>query len=56
MSKPDSRIKCRWCDWRTPRFVTGKDGKITNAFSRLRNHIEFAHPAEAEAIYSEHDE
>lgn len=47
-------VKCRFCDWTTPRFRRWKGGKRTSgpevAYLRLLNHIEQEHPVEWEEI------
>jgi hypothetical protein len=48
------RIKCRFCDWSTPRHpVKHKTGSASSAMSRLEFHIEDKHPVEHDAIYIE---
>jgi len=44
-------IKCAFCDYKTPRWTTGKDGKKKGGWIRLRNHIEITHHAEYMEVY-----
>lgn len=46
----DRRIKCRWCKFSVPPFITTKSGKKISGFIRLRHHQEDEHPAERETI------
>ena len=43
-------IKCRYCDYRLPRFRKKKDGTNSNWFPRMRDHIERLHENEPEEI------
>jgi len=53
MTAPD-KIKCRFCDWATPRHpIKRQNGNTSSAFGRLQAHIEHAHPVEHDAIYLE---
>lgn len=47
---PPATIKCKFCNWQTKKWSTGTRGRKVSGFSRLRGHIEEAHPDEAEII------
>ena len=55
-----TRIKCKFCDWTTPRFRRSRSNrKITGpdqAYGRLLDHIERKHPTEWPGIESFLDE
>jgi hypothetical protein len=54
MTKPH-KIRCRFCNWETLAFWTGKDGSTKSGMTKLRAHIELAHPEEAERIFDQTD-
>jgi hypothetical protein len=43
MSDEASFMKCAFCEWKTPRWITTKRGKKSNGGKRLLTHIETAH-------------
>ena len=49
-------IKCRFCEWSTPRFTTNKKGERKNAAGRLRNHVAWKHRQEYREIVDQLDE
>jgi len=52
-------IGCAFCDWQTPRFRTLKSGKTKGpeaAYSRLRNHVSWAHEELFEKICKSEEE
>jgi len=42
-SKENNAIKCAFCDWKTTRWTTNKNGKRKNGMAKLLNHVEFRH-------------
>jgi len=48
--KPQKRlIRCRWCQWATPPWIT-RQGKRKNYHERLKSHVEDNHPEYFEEI------
>ena len=43
-------IKCAFCDWQIPRWLTNKKGKRVNGYYKLQKHIAFHHWDELEKI------
>lgn len=49
-------IQCRFCNWKTSTYRTGKGGKVSGpdkAYQRLYDHIENYHPEEYKKITSQ---
>ncbi len=47
---PDNILKCKFCKWQTPRWVTTKRGKRVNKSSELIGHVMREHPDEYQKI------
>lgn len=43
-------LKCRFCDWTTPRSRRIKGGQVQHGYPRLDQHVEHAH----RAMYESH--
>lgn len=43
-------IKCRFCSWQTPSWVTTKKGKRVSGYPTLVKHVYIEHPEEYEKI------
>ena len=43
-------VKCRFCDFVTPRFYTLKDGTKHHYQARMTNHVTTGHPREHKRI------
>ncbi len=50
---PDNILKCKFCKWQTPRWVTTKKGKRVNKSSKLVGHVMIEHPDEYSKIMEE---
>ena len=46
----ENRIKCRWCEFTTPRWLTGKDGKPKSGWPSLHDHIFLTHETEYDRL------
>ena len=46
----EHQLKCRFCDWHTPRWITTGRGTHRHGHQRLDQHVEQFHDAEYEAI------
>jgi hypothetical protein len=52
MNAPDT-LKCRYCEWETKKWYTGKGGKLYGvdmAHNRLEEHCIITHPIEWERV------
>ena len=47
------RIKCRFCDWSTPKWTTNKKGQHIEGYGKLLRHIEFNHPEKLEELWTQ---
>jgi len=43
-------IKCRFCNWQTPAWITTKKGKRKSGYPRLQRHVYIEHPKEFKKI------
>ena len=43
-------IKCRFCNWRIPRWLTNRKGKHIESFTKLQSHVALQHWNEYEKI------
>lgn len=42
------RLRCRFCDWSIPSFITKKDGSIASGMQKLIDHVHDQHEDEME--------
>ena len=47
---PKIHMKCAFCDWFTLRVYANKKGQKKSGWSKLIDHVAFAHPAEYDRI------
>jgi len=43
-------IKCRYCDWQTPAWITTKDERRKSGYPSLTRHVYTEHPEEFKKI------
>lgn len=43
-------LKCRFCNFRVPKYRRLKDGRIRNGWNILNSHIEVEHPVKYEEL------
>ncbi len=53
MDIADNILKCKFCNWQTPRWVTTKRGKRRNRSNKLISHVMIEHPDEYSKIIEE---
>lgn len=44
-------LRCRFCSWRILKWRRGKDGRNHSGWAALKDHIGYAHEAEAEKLW-----
>ena len=49
-------IKCAFCDWQIPRWLTNKKGKHIESFAKLQSHVALHHSDEYDKILNKLEE
>uniref|UniRef100_A0A6M3L9H5 Uncharacterized protein n=1 Tax=viral metagenome TaxID=1070528 RepID=A0A6M3L9H5_9ZZZZ len=53
---PENIIKCAFCDWQIPRWLTNKKGKHIESFTKLQSHVALHHWDEYEKVIEKLEE
>lgn len=46
------RVRCRWCGWAHPVWLTIRPGELRSGFDALADHCEAEHPLELAVVRS----